>query len=294
MEEKNSDGGDNIFSITPMNMKLRLKAGEKYEGVIKVFTPADMEGNFNYKVEIAPYNVVGTDYEADLSTQSNRSKIVDWVTVAEPRGTLGPNETKEIHYTVSVPEDAPGGGQYAVILIGSEEQDSSSASGGNGMNIKNIYQMGSIIYAQVEGETIRAGSIDKNEIAGFVAEMPIKTLVELTNNGNIHETAKIGVKVNNVLSGAKMYPSEGEEGVWEEVIMPETSRVLVKEIKDLPPLGIYEVTQNVDYLGGQSNVTQVVVACPVWFMAMLLAVITLVITGIVFAVKHHRKKKVLV
>ena len=274
-------------------MKLRLEPGEVYEGSLKVFTPADMEGNFHYKVELAPYNVSGTDYEADLSTQSNRSRILGWIEFAEPTGVLGPNETKEIHYTIRVPEDAPGGGQYAVILVGSDEQDSSAANGG-GMNIQNVYQMGSVIYAQVLGEIQRGGSIDKNEVPGFVAVMPIRTLIELTNTGNIHETAKIEIKVNNFLNGAQIYPAEGDEGSVDEMIMPETTRAVVKEINDLSPLGIYEVTQTVDYLGEHSSVTQVVLACPIWFMLMVLALIGGIITGIVFAVKNHKKKKALI
>ncbi len=283
-----------VFSITPMNMKLRLAAGEVYEGVLKVFTPANMEGTFTYRVNVSPYNVIGSDYEADLSTQSNRSKIVDWITISEPTGTLGPNETKEIHYTVTVPEDAPGGGQYATILVGSEGQANASANGGNGMQIKNIYEIGSVIYAQIEGETRRVGAIEKNEVPGFVAEMPLKTAVELSNEGNIHETAEIAVEVNNFLTGGQIYPKEGDEGVTEEVVMPETTRAVVKEIKDLPALGVYEVTQTVDYMGQHSSVTQVVLACPVWFMLMLVVVIGIIITGIVIAVRKHKEKKVLI
>lgn len=291
MEEESTGS---MFSITPMNMKLRLTAGEVYEGTIKVFTPENLKGNFTYNVGVTPYNVVGTDYEADLATQSNRSKIVDWITINEPKGVLGPNETKEIHYTVNVPADAPGGGQYAAILVGSEEQDGSAADGTGGMNIRNIYEMGSIIYAQVEGETRRSGAIEKNEVPGFVAAMPIRTLVELRNDGNIHETAKIKMEVNNVLTGAQIYPDEGKEGVEDEVIMPETTRAVVKEIKDLPALGIYEVRQSVDYLGENSSITQIVLACPVWFMLLLIVTVAAIVTGIVLAVKKHKKKKALI
>ena len=282
-----------MFSITPMNMKLRLEAGETYEGTLKLFTPSDLEGAFNYKVEVSPYNVVGSDYAADLTTQTNRSQIVDWITFPEPRGTLRANETKEIHFTVHVPENAAAGGQYAVIMVGSEERDSSAADGTNGMSIKNIYQMGSVIYAQVAGETKRGGAIEKNEIPGFVAAMPLQALAEMSNNGNIHETAKIDIKVKNVISGEQLYPEGSNDGSVDEMIMPETTRAVMREIKDLPAVGIYEVTQSIDYLGQHSDNTQVVVACPVWFILMIIAVIGIIITGIVLAVKQHRKKKVL-
>ena len=307
MEEKNSEsgvgassensvnGGNNessgsMFSITPMSTKMMLKGGDVYEGVLKVFTPVNMEGDFHYKVDVAPYNVTGTDYEADLTKQTNRSQIMNWITIDEPKGVLGPNETREIHYTVTVPEDAPGGGQYAVILVGSDEEETAAS---DGMLVQNVYEMASVLYAQVSGDIKRDGKIELNEVPGFITTTPMWVKVQLENNGNIHESAKIDISVKNFLNGAQVYPSDGEEGWLEEVIMPETTRVATREIKEMPALGIYEVTQSVDYMGEHSSVTQIVVACPIWFMIMVAVVIGIIVAGIVMSVRKHKKKKAL-
>ena len=279
---------DDTFAITPMSQKLMLEAGEVYEGTVKVFAPAHAEKNFPYKVEVAPYGVAADGYEADLVTESERTKIVDWITIDEPLGTLRPNESKEIHYTIKVPETAPAGGQYAAIMVGSDERDDSNASG---MNVKAVYEMASIIYATVNGDIVREGKIQLNEVPGFVTAMPVKVMVELENKGNIHETAKIQLKVKNFLTGAELYPTEGDDGAMEEVVMPETSRVVMREVRDLPALGIYEVAQNVDYMGKHSSVTQLMIACPVWFMVMVAVVLGVIIAGVVIAIKKHRKKK---
>ncbi|MBQ3445181.1 hypothetical protein IJH23_00030 [Candidatus Saccharibacteria bacterium] len=287
MEETRSGS---VFSITPMSAKLRLVAGEVYEGVIKVFTPANMEGNFSYKVEVAPYNVSGADYVADLVTQSNRSQIVDWIRIAEPSGTLGPNGTKEVHYTITVPETAPAGGQYAAILVGTDGDGGGIAEG---VGVNSVFEMASIVYAQVEGEIQRSGEIQLNEVPGFITATPMKVMVELKNDGNIHEVAKIDIAVKNFLTGAQIYPSNNGEGWIEEVVMPETTRVVAREITEMPALGVYEVTQTVDYMGKHSSITQLVVACPIWFMVMVGVVIGLIIGGIVMAVKKHKRNKML-
>ena len=289
--EEEASGSESMFSISPMGQKLILEPGEVREGTIKVFTPADLEGKFMYRIEVAPYNVEGADYEADLSTQSARSQIVDWIKIEEPAGVLEANETKEIRYTITVPENAAGGGQYAAILVGSDEKNAMS---GDGVNIKNIYQMASVIYARVNGETKRGGEISLNKIPGFITSSPMEVSVELTNDGNIHETAKIQLSVKNFLNGSVVYPGEGDDGVIEEVIMPETTRVAARDINEMPALGVFEVTQTVDYLGEHSSVTQLVVACPIWFMVMVGIVVALIIGGIVMAVKKHREKRVLV
>ncbi len=281
MEESES-----VFSMTPMSRKLMLEPGEVYEGTITIFNPMSSKENFSYKVGVTPYNVVGSDYAADLSTQTERSRIVDWIKIAEPLGTVAPNESKDIHYTITVPEDAPGGGQYAAITVGSDERDS---SGSEGVNIKNIYEMASILYAKVNGEIVRGGEVQENKVPGFVTALPIKMSLTLTNDGNVHETAKVKLVVKNFLNGVQLYPEDGSEGVVEEVMMPETNRIIERNVESVSPLGLYEVTQSVEYLGKTSSVTQLVVACPIWFMVMLLVVIVVIAYGIVRLVKKRRR-----
>ena len=52
-------------------------------------------------------------YNADVVTKTNYTQMADWITIHEPTGTLMPNEAKELSFTIEVPENAPGGGQYA-------------------------------------------------------------------------------------------------------------------------------------------------------------------------------------
>ena len=151
--------------------------------------------------------------------------------------------------------------------------------------------MASIIYARINGEIKRAGSVGENKIPGFVTAMPITVSVELENDGNVHETAKIRTTVKNFLNGAQIYPLSGEEGIVEEVMMPDTSRYVTRDINDLSPVGIYEVTQSVTYLGQTSDNTQLVVACPVWFMLLVALTFGVIVFGIVRAIMRHRRIK---
>ena len=278
---------ESIFTITPMSRKIELKPGESYEGVVTVFNPVDAKENFKWKVSVAPYSVETGSYNADLATETEHSQITKWITFDKASGVLAPNEKTEIHYTINVPETAAGGGQYAAILVGSDSTEPSA----QGINIQNIYEMASIIYARIDGEIKRVGSVGDNKIPGFVTALPIETSVELTNEGNVHETAKIRTTVKNFLNGAQVYPNNGEEGMLEEIIMPDTSRYVTREINDLSPIGIYEVSQTVTYLGQTSDNSQLVIACPVWFMLLMALVFGLIVYGIVRAVMKHKRIK---
>ena len=277
----------NIFTIAPMSHTISMEAGDTYDGYITIANPVNAEEDFDYRVTVAPYAVTGEDYAADFSSKTARTQIVDWITIENPVGTLGPNESTKIHFVINIPETAPAGGQYAAIVIGSN----SDAEVSGGVSVNNVFEMASIIYAEVTGDTIEDGAVLENSIPGFVTNMPIRVSTLLTNTGNAHEIARISLEVKNFFSATQIYPQPDESGIVDEVIMPETSRYVTRDITNVSPLGIYEVTQTVDYLGEINQLKQVVVACPIWFMALAIATITAVITSIIFRIKSSRRKR---
>ena len=73
--------------------------------------------------------------------------------------------------------------------------------------------------------------------------------------------------------------------------MPETSRHIVRDLDGFSPLGIYVVKQTVTYLDEESVIEHTVIACPVWFMVLLILTIVTVIYSIFKSVKRHRRRK---
>ena len=156
---------DSAFTVTPMSNAIELKPGETYEGDILISNPEDAKADFDYKVEVMPYGVVGTGYNADFTTSSINTQMVNWITIFNPTGTIAPNGKNHVKYTITVPKDAAGGGQYAMLIVGS---DFSNNVSGDGLSIRNTYEIASIIYAEIEGEIRHQGSILGNSIPGFL------------------------------------------------------------------------------------------------------------------------------
>ena len=98
---------NNTFTILPMSQRFALEPGQTYKGKLSIVNPSDATEDFPYRTSIMPYNVVGSDYTADLSTQYNRSMITEWITIEEPTGVVKPNETKELEFTITVPGESP-------------------------------------------------------------------------------------------------------------------------------------------------------------------------------------------
>ena len=277
----------NVFTITPMNQDFELEAGQVYTGSILVSNPSTAANDFHYKVTVSPYSVIGEEYAADLETFSNRSQIVDWIKVDNPTGVLKPNETAEVKFTITVPESAPAGGQYAALMVGSDNDTVVS----EGLSINNVFEMASLVYAKVAGETVHAGEVSEITIPGFVASTPIAASALITNDGNVHETARIALEVRSAFSSTPIYPAPGESGVLTEVIMPESTRYITRNIDGISPLGIYNITETINYLGQNTTFSQTVLVCPIWFMVLSIVTITAVAVAIVRNIKFRRLKR---
>lgn len=275
------------FTVMPMNQYLTLEAGRVYEGEITVANPADAERDFYYAVSVAPYSVVDAYNTADLATVSNWSEMVNWVEIENPTGVIKANQTAKIHYRIQVPLDAPAGGQYAAIAVRSNEP----ATAGSEMGVQNVLELASVIYAEIAGETNHAGWIAENTIPGFVASGTPMVNTLLINNGNVHEMATVTIRVRNLLTGQTVFPHEGESDEFHELVMPAASRYVTRELDELPALGIYEVTQNVAYLGETSYNTVVMVICPIWFIVLMMLTVGAAIGTIAALIWRRRQKK---
>ncbi len=275
------------FFIYPMNQELELEAGKTYQAAVNISNPADAEENFSYTVSVAPYSVMENGNEADLVTKSTASQIVDWITIEKPTGTLRPNESRAVYFTITVPTDAPGGGQYAAILVSSDQV----AEVNEGLNINDTFEMASIVYATVSGETKHSGEVLSNNIPGFVTNGAPVLSAYIVNNGNVHEKAKVMISAKNVFTGEDVMTVSEGKNVFNEIVMPGTSRYVEREIKELPALGVFEVSQTVSYLGENSLNTATVIMCPIWFLLLVIATVG-VIVGTIAGLIVRRKNRI--
>ena len=282
MEEK-------MFTVSPMSQSISLNPGETYSGSIKVANPSDAKTSFSYEVTTTPYSVSGEDYSADLLTKGVYSKILDWVTIENPTGTLNPNEVAEIKFTINVPADAAGGGQYFTLAVSQDPDELQSGT----TQVQNVLQIASIVYANINGEVVREGSILENNIPNFAMSTPVTIGTLLQNTGNVHSIASFDIQVKDAFTGNIIFPKDKESvSLFSEVVMPETTYYATREISDLPMVGVVYISQTVNFEGQTSTNEQAVFICPLWLLlASVIAFFVLLFFIIYRIVKHHKKKK---
>lgn len=261
------------FSVSPMNQKIVLNPGETYNGTFKVTNPNDSEMDFKYVASIEPF-YVDDNYEAIFKNNGDYNKIVDWLTVEETEGVISPNNTKIIHFTVNVPEDAAAGGQYATIKITSADQEASPGT----ISIQNKLSIAHLIYAEVAGTTVRKGEIVSTSVPGFLFSGKISGSSTIKNTGNVHGTATYKMQVFPLFSDEEIYTNEEEPE--EKTILPDRALSSTSYWNETPVVGVFNVVFTAEFEGVTSQVKKLVIVCPVWLIIIIGAVILLILFGL--------------
>ena len=275
------------FSVSPMTHKITLKPGEIYRGKILVANPLTATNDFYYKASLHPYSVNNDTNKLDFQTMTGWSEMVNWITLENETGVLKPNDTSEILFTITVPDNPLAGGQYAMIAVA---QDTEKTGEAVDSSVKSIYEMASLIYAEVEGETTHACEILENSVPNFVFEGVPQTVVKLANRGNVHESGKTFLTIKNLATGEIVnYTKNYEDGV-ETLVMPDSERTVVRDLEGLSKLGIFEVVQEVKCLDDYSHNSTIMVICPIWLIGLICLLLLVVIGAIVWRIRLRHKK----
>lgn len=277
------DAPDYRIQVSPAKLSLDLKPGETTTATFKVQNTG--KKTFDFNLSTGPYSVKGEDYQNDFSTVTGYNHIKDWISFSRDKGTLDADKEEQITVTVSVPEDVPEGGQYAVIFARMIEPDEDEKVGG----IKPQSQVGLLIYSKnVAGNTREEGSVIENKIPSFLFVPPVQTTSVVKNTGNVHATASYTLQVYPFFGGEEVYTNE--ENPTTLTVLPETSRFNQMEWEGAPQLGVFKVKQTVKFLDDTSVVEKVVFICPLWFLFIVLAIIFLAVFWIVGRVHGRRKE----
>lgn len=256
--------------ISPATQKISLEPGDVYRGTFKVSNIGEKE--FEYTLSAIPYSVTNDNYDPDYDTRNSRNQLADWITFDTESGKIKPNVNNEIHYTVTVPEDVPGGGQYAALAV--------SVNNGEEGSIQTISRVVLKLYAKVAGDTREEGEILENKVTNFVfGGGKITATSKLSNTGNVDADATYTVRIYPFGSGEEVYTNEAEPDV--RTILPDTERYNTVIWEETPSLGLYTVEQTIDYLGQTSTTKKFVIVCPLWLIVIFIALIFAIIFTLV-------------
>jgi hypothetical protein len=210
-------------------------------------------------ISVEPYSIVDENYQISSNEATSYAELAKWIKFDKTKYAVKGGERLSVSFSINVPEDIPGGGQYAIIYIYAEEED---ASGGLGVSGR----LGLPIFARIDGETRVEAAVEKTDINGFLLIPPITTTSIVNNTGNVDVISEYRIEVKS-LFGKTVYEHQRNGH-----IMPGTPRKVELAWDDTPSIGIFKVKQEVTLLineSGENETTTIektVVIIPIWFI----------------------------
>lgn len=259
-----------------------LKPGSTFSGKFKVQNTGTKQ--FDYTISISPYSVIDEAYTSDFESMNQYTDIVEWITLSKTSGSVDPNGEDEVAYTIKVPADVPAGGQYAILAAQLIPEDGENEGG---TNIKVAQQVGMKLYANVQGNTRRTGSVVENKISGILFNPPIQATSIVENTGNTHTAARYILQVFPLFGNEEIYTNEEDPITLN--ILPETRRFNTVTWQGAPHLGIFRVKQTVTIFDETSTTEKIVFLCPIWLIFVILLLIFCLVFWIVSRVRGRNK-----
>lgn len=116
----------------------------------------------------------------------------------------------------------------------------------------------------VDGKTKEDAKLEKINISKYQPESPMRTSFVVKNNGNIGASVQYQMTVKSALNGREVFKSPKQS----YSVYPETSREFSPEWPQAK-VGIYNVEQMVVINGKPTTKSSLVIAIPIWVVALL-------------------------
>jgi len=281
------DKDDNMvgFSMSPMDQKIVLEPGDSYSSSLRIHNPGSHTVDVEYEVSVEPF-YVNEEYTTIFENVDNYGMMRDWIIINSPTtGILKPSETAEIEFTINVPNDAPAGGQYATVLVSSSTRGESEE--GASTMVKEVRRIGHLIFAEIAGDTVKQGEIIDVNVPSFLLSGNITGSSAIKNTGNIHSVATYKMQIFPLFSDEEVYTNE--EDPETHTILPDRTFYNETVWEKTPNIGIFNVIYTVEFEGATTQVSKIVIKCPIWLMLIILFVIFLLIFYLVMKVKDRKE-----
>ena len=270
------------LQISPVSARIAL---EPEQVLSKSFTVKNVgDKAFSFRVYVKPYSTGSGNNDIDFELENDHTKLSKWISfqddegnnIEQPSYKLSPGESKEIKYQITVPEDVPGGGQYACIFTETLDEDTEK------QGINTISRAGMIIYATIAGETRREVKIKDVNINSALFSGNINIDAEIENLGNIDFQAAIDVNIQSIF-GKDLY-----NGRLISTVLPDSSRTIYSEWTDTPFYGLFRLKYNVNAIGTEVKAERVILLLPPVMIAFTIILISGIIITLVYYLRWRK------
>lgn len=283
------ESGDIVMQIKPAEQELELAPGTTTVGSLKVQNIGRL--GFTVRMSVRPYQVTNEEYDPDFYTENSYTLLKNWITFNEPEFYLEAGQEKEVFYTVKVPNDISGGGQYAAIIVETRDGMDPNAT------FRVVSQLVSLIFAHVSGEEHVGGVLMSHSLPGFILGSDFSSSATIKNDGNVDFRATQTLTIydffrNTVVFSPDYTDANGKTPARATpIILPETSRSSRLTWEGAPQLGVFRAVQTISFLDEEYTFEQIVFICPLWLAGVVVFIVVLMLFWVILRIRHRKRNR---
>lgn len=244
---------------------------------------------FRYRVYTSPY-VVENDGTVNFDENSSKSytQISRWITFDDGNGnyqkeltkSINPGESQTIGYRIDVPEDIPGGAQYAAIWAQTLNEEQQTSTG-----VQTISQAGMVISGRSIGTTRQTAELSDYKFTRFAFSGPLDAHAHIKNTGNTDFDIHYSYIARTVF-GKELY-----NDTKSIIAFPESDHDVDVSWESTPLLGIFQVEFNVDAGDTKISEQHIVAIIPIFVVILLILLLTVIIVWIIIIIRKRKERK---
>lgn len=184
------------LTISPPRFELDANPGSKILQTIKLFNETEEARGFYPSLQ--DFTARGEAGEPGWVEEPTEFGLSPWIKIGTGPISLGPQERKEIQFSIEVPDDAEPGGHYAAIMFSTQPPEVMQGA----TPIAIAGKVGSLVLLRVGGEVIENGKLvefNTKDQKNFYTHLPIDFYIRFENLGNVHLKPQGQIKITGVL-----------------------------------------------------------------------------------------------
>jgi P pilus assembly chaperone PapD len=221
------------ISVSPIRVEHLVMQGQKGTDMISVAN--DGTASTRLKVSIEDWTLTKDGNPTFMKVEGNPYSCAEWIRINPVDFRISPGQTKEVRYTVSVPQGIEDGGYRAAIIFETVPDVTP------GEKMKRVFLRGRIVTVlyEVVGNPISQGHA--NSLKTGLKKDGIDFILSLQNTGKVHYRTKGSITVKDE-KGEKAFEIE----IPDIPVLPESEREIRVHYEKPIPKGKYSAIAVVD------------------------------------------------
>jgi hypothetical protein len=185
------------LSVSPTLFEMTANPGQEWESVVRVINSNSFDITvYSDVVNFAPQGEGGQGkFLPVLPGETEGQTLAEWLSFGKEAVLIPAEQTLEIPFAIDVPVEAPPGGHFAALLIGTKPPKDKSGQS----KLETSQIVTSLVFLRVTGDVIEEGAIRSFRSTSFITESPEMGFeLRFENKGNVHILPQGEIKIFNM------------------------------------------------------------------------------------------------